>query len=177
MPRYVAIALISVVLVIGIIAGSLYLLYKINQENPTTVMLEGTDAPSFRVAGSGRLKSFRISDGEVTSNPTSPLSDSRVLWELKAVDNRGRFLRDIAYIKYGSVPNGYLQAVPSAGTSAPVLRRDHPYLYWLETWNAPSTGRLFRLDAKGRALPLASQATCWKLVDSIHEKWEKTNCL
>ena len=155
MRRYFDIALVGIV-ALGIVLS--VVIYRLNQETPTTVALDGAGDPVFRLSGSARLKAFRVSDAAMTTNATDPLDNSRILREFEPLDS-GAFLSDLHSIEYGTVPNGYFQSTPIR-KNPPRLRRNHPNLYWLETWNAPAMGRLFQLDNNGQPVLTTAEVRC-----------------
>jgi hypothetical protein len=101
--------------------------------------------PTFLLSGSGKLASFRIygpKPGRVIATPNDAKS---LVWSVQASAGyfEGLPVQGLK-ISSGSVPSGYLQTIPEAGTTARLKSR-LVYYFVAETTNAPGAEGFFYL--------------------------------
>jgi hypothetical protein len=114
------------------------------REVPTSVSIKS--GPSFFLRGSGRLASFRLYGPQPEHKIATPFDSKSLIWR---VQPKAGYLRganvDQLTIRYGSVPDGYLQSMPTTGT-APVLAGGRVYYFFAETTDAPPAEGFFYWD-------------------------------
>jgi hypothetical protein len=102
--------------------------------------------PTFLLAGSGKLASFRIY-GPQTGRKIAAAFDAKSLtWYVRPSDGyfKGSEVQRLV-VEYGKVPAGYTQTVPNAG-AAPKLTSHLVYYFFAETTDAPPAEGFFYLD-------------------------------
>jgi hypothetical protein len=104
------------------------------------------NGPKFRLAGSGRLASFKLFAPRPGRRIATPFDAQSIVWQLQA--SGGYF--DGAAVQHlllepGQVPPGYEQTKPEGG-AAPVLSSGLIYYFFAETTNAPPAEGFFYFD-------------------------------
>jgi len=75
------------------------------------IKIDGSNPPTFTLSGSGNL--VFVHDNK------PPLLGARNLWEIRPVgDNK---ISDLPSIRYGVVPNGFIQVTPISGGPPPLI--------------------------------------------------------
>ena len=111
-------------------------------EVDTRVNIDGKNPPSFRFSGSGGITLFRIVEDPA---PGLQFLDATVLWELKPTSELSVVrMADLPTITYGTVPPGFVQTKPEAG-SPPALEDEKTYDAWAPSHNANGGGQWFRV--------------------------------
>ena len=126
-------------------------------EIPTSVTLK--DGPSFTLSGSGHLASFTVYGPEPGHKIATPLNTGSVVWQIRATDGyfKGAMVEHMK-VRYGSLPQGYLQTVPNDSPllgcvssdrwcrSPRVLEAGEIYYFFAETTDAPGAEGFFYMD-------------------------------
>jgi hypothetical protein len=129
---------------ISLLVGGLCLMTLLGCEVRTSVRLEG--GPSFSFGGSGRLASFRVYGPQPGHKIATPFDAKSLVWRVQPTEGylKGAQVEQLA-IRYGSVPNGYVQTIPSSAT-APGLVAGQVYYFFAETTDAPPAEGFFYMD-------------------------------
>lgn len=114
------------------------------REIPTSVRVGS--GPSFSLNGSGRLASFRVYGPQPDHKIATPFDEKSLVWRVQPSEGylKGVQVKQLE-IRYGSVPSGYTQTVPTSG-SASALPAGQVYYFFAETTNAPPAEGFFYLD-------------------------------
>jgi len=121
-------------------------------ERSTKVKLEGGNPPIFVLSGSGKLSNLIV----YGSKQREVAGDRAfALWEIKPVGGHkaAEALEDLGQIKYGTVPQNYVQLFPENGSTPPPLIEGKQYEYWFQTLNAPHARAYFEIR-DGKAVEL-----------------------
>src|SRR5258706_12104694 len=109
--------------------------FYVTGERPTVV---GVNAgPSFTMKGSGQLAGFTVYAPRAGNRIAFPhKDDSSVAWQIVATKGyfEGAHVGGLQ-LKYGAVPSGYTQLVPSESQPAPALSAGAVYSFFAETTN------------------------------------------
>jgi hypothetical protein len=139
---------IATIILGGLLALLLFMgacLYVIG-EHPTIVTI--SPGPSFAMRGSGELATFTVYAPRRGNRIAFPHGgDSDILWQIAATDGyfKGARVSGLT-IRYGKVPPGYSQLVPSQN-QAPVQPAEKVvYSFFAETTNAPGATSYFYMD-------------------------------
>ncbi len=138
-----------------------------NWERPTAVAVG--PGPSFVLRGSGRLASFTISaplSGQKVAFPCNkvlfPCSGvATVMWQIESSKGyvEGAHVEGFQ-VKYGKVPNGYTQVVPSQSQSVSPLPPGFIYSFSAETTDAAGQSGYFYVDGAGTVQVLEVTDLC-----------------
>jgi hypothetical protein len=114
------------------------------REVPTSVRVGS--GPSFSLSGSGRLASFRVYGPQSGHKIATPFDQKSLVWRVQPSEGylKGVHVKQLE-IRYGTVPSGYMQTVPTNG-SAFALPAGQVYYFFAETTNAPPAEGFFYLD-------------------------------
>jgi hypothetical protein len=115
---------------------ALVLIFYSACERRTVVKIEGTESPIFILSGNGTLGEVVITK-PANEQHGSPLEPDNALWQIKEVNMKGKSVDVIKRITYGVVPEGYVQIIPTNGTSPPKLEANKKYGYLFVTADAP----------------------------------------
>jgi hypothetical protein len=138
-------------------------------ERRTQVELADDASLVFSVSGSGRLSQLTIY-GPEEEDVADPESSSLAVWRIVPVAGDGERLGKLRSIRYGIVPSGYKQIVPSNDANPVPLLAYKRYFYRLVTMNAPSASGYFEIrDGK----PIKVAGPCFELRD---DKWVRIDC-
>jgi|ERR1017187_940268 hypothetical protein len=129
---------------ISLLVSGLCLLTLLGCEVRTSVRLES--GPSFSLDGSGRLASFRVYGPQPGHKIATPFDAKSLVWRAEPTEGyfKGAQVGQLE-IKYGRIPGGYTQTIPSSGT-APALPVGKVYYFFAETTGAPPAEGFFYLD-------------------------------
>ena len=118
-------------------------------EIPTRVDL--SNGPTFTFSGNGQLASFVIyapREGHRIASGTPDLDTT--VWQIKsAAGYFGGTSVHALQLRYGQIPSGYLQTVPSGAHIPPTLDAGVIYAFSAETTNAPGAGGWFWMSPRG----------------------------
>ena len=101
---------------IFLITSLMVLATLVGRERDLSVEMEGSNPPTFRLSGSGRLIFFKVS--EPPQGRHSKIDDP-AMWEIRPTDEN--LISELPAITYGVVPAGFRQITPSAGAPPPLL--------------------------------------------------------
>ena len=143
--------LIIAVIVVATVGAFSFWLSEV-WEKPTTVKISGRNPPDFRLRGSGELAYFVVYSPSFPQQTRVPfLERSLAIWLVSATHEQKR-LEAIATIRYGVVPNGYTQEIPSAGSPEPLVE-GKKYFFEFDTRDAVGTsGYVEIIDGKAAAV-------------------------
>ena len=123
-----------------LLGGCLVMLF--GSEVTTSATLK--PGPYFSLDGSGHLASFTVYAPQPGRKIAIPNDTKSEVWSLRPVSGGGAMVSGMN-IRYGRVPDGYLQTVPHNGT-APVLVPGVVYHFFAETTGAPGAEGYFYMD-------------------------------
>jgi len=179
--RYIENVNITVLMATLLLVGVLFQMAGCHRiETPTSVRVE--NGPSFTFQGSGRLASFTIS---------APLSGQKIaegcttrlfpcagratpVWQIEAATGyfQGEKVSGLQ-LRYGNIPEGYTQLVPSKAQAVPPLASGPVYAFFAETTEAPGIAGNFYVEPSGTIDLVDVHDLCKKLKNG---KWVRVNC-
>ncbi|MGB8061301.1 MAG: hypothetical protein WCF26_05355 [Candidatus Sulfotelmatobacter sp.] len=115
-------------------------------EHPTIVTV--SPGPSFTMRGSGELASFTVYAPRRGNRIAFPhKGDSDIAWQIVATNGyfKGARVSGLT-IRYGEIPPGYSQLVPSQNQAAIPPAGKMIYSFFAETTNAPGATAYFYMD-------------------------------
>jgi hypothetical protein len=112
------------------------------EEHPSCkVSIDDKAPPTFTIRSYGSVYFVRI-----LKYPVKPKTDiypsEAGIWQL---ERKGIWYRDPAEIKYGIVPDGFIQKVPKDGSAPPALKEGEEYLFFAPTL-AHAGGTKFKIE-------------------------------
>jgi hypothetical protein len=112
-------------------------------ERDTKLTLEGRNPPTFEMTGSGELAMLRMHGPKVRDVAGEA---AFIIWEIGPKDGRfnGRRVEDLGSIKYGEIPDGYVQRYPEQGVAPPLVEGES-YDVFVDTVNANGATAYFKI--------------------------------
>lgn len=138
-------------------------------EQRTTVELAEEPSLVLIVSGSGRLTELTIYGPEHEEDGHSQ-NTTNAIWKIIPQEDDGERVSKLHEVRYGLVPSGYKQMIPSNGSAPVPLLTEKRYSYRLVTINAPHASGYFELR-DGR--PTKVKGPCFELHD---DKWVRVDC-
>jgi hypothetical protein len=109
-------------------------------EDSATVTIDGNNPPSFNLSGSG--VPYFVVVGEYTGNAGKDWP-SNVVWKIEPTKERiSNGVWNLSPLRYGVVPEGYIQTYPKEGQVS-ALQERKIYYFSVPTYNAQGTGMTF----------------------------------
>src|SRR6266404_6408929 len=104
--------------------------------------------PTFSLTGSGHLASFRVYGPTQGRKIATPMNEKSLVWRIEPSEGyfKGKLVQRTE-IRYGQVPNGYVQTTPVLGTAA-ALYEGSVYWFFAETTGAAGASGFFYFDGK-----------------------------
>ena len=127
---------------VWLLVGGLCLLDLLGCEVKTSARLGS--GPSFYLDGSGHLASFTVYAPQPGRKIAIPNDTKSEVWGIRSVSAIGEMVAHMNLL-YGTVPDGYLQTVPTKG-AAPALTPGLVYHFFAETTSAPGAEGYFYID-------------------------------
>jgi hypothetical protein len=103
------------------------------------------NGPTYSLDGSGRLVSFNVYGPQLGHKIATPNDAKSLMWSINPVTGFQGALVARMEVKYGNVPQGYVQTVPTGG-GAPVLSSGLVYYFFAETTGASGAEGFFYMD-------------------------------
>jgi hypothetical protein len=155
-----------------------FFLMLLNFEQATEVRLRNDfGTPTFVLSGSGKLSEFVVFSPEYLSVAESPNDMKFALWCVKPADHQrwGEPLWRLRTIRYGFLPEGYIQCAPLEGKPEPLRDSQAPYFLNITTANAPGASGYFSVES-GMAHWLTNppNGPCFSM---DHGQYKRVDCL
>lgn len=90
-------------------------------ERDTTISVEGSNPPTFRLSGNGNLAFLAVSDD--APNRVEKRS-GEILWKIIPQSGKSN-IGQLSPITYGQVPPGFIQEIPAKGAPPPLIAERH----------------------------------------------------
>ncbi|MCU1240311.1 MAG: hypothetical protein JWO71_1037 [Candidatus Acidoferrum typicum] len=155
-----------------------FFLMLLNFEQSTEVKIsEKSGDTTFVLSGSGTLTDFVVFSPEYLTSAQTPNDMRFALWCIQPADHQGwgEPVWRIRSIRYGIVPEGYIQCAPLEGKPEPLRDSRVPYLLSVTTASAPGTAGYFTVEG-GRAQWAKNQpdGPCFTMENG---KYKRAQCL
>lgn len=117
--------------------------FYVMAEHPTIVTI--SSGPSFAMRGSGELASFTVYAPRSGNRIAFPQKgDSDIAWQIAPTNGYSKGARVSGLtVRYGEIPPGYSQVVPSQNQSPIPLAGGMVYSFFAETTNASGASAYF----------------------------------
>ena len=112
------------------------------EEHPYKVSIDGKVPPTFKINTIDSLYFIRILKHPAPESEIYPKEAG--IWQIEINKNAGSYRYPIE-IKYGVVPDGFIQKVPKDGSAPPVLEEWQEYLFFAPT-SANLKGISFKIE-------------------------------
>lgn len=156
----------------------MFFLMVLNFEQNTEVQLTGKSGdPVFALSGSGTLTDFVVFRPEYLAAAESPNDMRFALWCIQWADHEGwgEPVWKLGSIRYGIVPQGYVQCAPLNGKPEPLRESRTPYFLSVTTASAPGASGYFMVQ-EGKAQWLKNQpdGPCFTME---HGTYKRAECI
>jgi hypothetical protein len=129
-----------------IIVVSFGLIFTGCEEHPYKVSIDGKVPPTFKINTNGTVYFIRITKSPAPESEIYP--NEAGLWQIELIDKTA--LYQYPEIKYGVVPNSFIQKIPKNDAPPPALIEGQEYLFFAPT---PANIKGIRLKfEKGRSV-------------------------
>jgi len=122
------------------------------------VGIGGRNEPEFHLEGSGALSFFAVYSPSFPERAREPNDLSLAIW-LVVPKQDAKPVEDISPIRYGVVPEGYVQKEPGTGNPDP-LTEGNKYYFHVDTWNAPGASGYVEIRG-GKAAEVEGEHVCF----------------
>jgi hypothetical protein len=95
------------------ILALLSVLFMACHETNVKISVDENSTPTFRFTGNGELPFFIVKEIPAADWVPSAADDDKVLWKIVPTESHGRV--PLGPIKYGELPDGFVQKEPSQG--------------------------------------------------------------
>lgn len=117
------------------------------EEHPYAVSIDGKVPPTFTIKTIDSVYFVRILKSPAPETEIYPKEAG--IWQ---IEHQGDWLSTTTVIKYGIVPDGFIQKVPKDGVAPPTLKEGEEYLFFAPT-PANMNGIRFKIE-NGRTVIL-----------------------
>ncbi|MGA2688423.1 MAG: hypothetical protein ABSE85_10175 [Candidatus Korobacteraceae bacterium] len=129
-------------------------------EQPTKIALNGNSYAGISFKLSGSFKVVSVGAYQYPADEKQPNDPHLMMWRIEAADpkNGGREAWELNTVRYGEVPDGYVQVSPNSGEAPPPLEPGTVYRV-----NADGFfGGFFKIsNGKPQWVPTPSDTPCW----------------
>jgi hypothetical protein len=143
-------------------------------ERPTRVRLDYGDGLVFKITGDGSVGQLTVFSPRYRDEATSPFDQRFVIWKIEPVKGylNGPRIAELKNVKYGSVPAGYKQIIPTDGHSPEPLSPGNTYLLSISTLGATGFGEWFVVKDRGSEF-INLRGPCFQ---DDHGQWKRVDC-
>jgi hypothetical protein len=118
----------------------LVVLTTLSCEIDTKLRIDGGNPPQFLMSGSGNLGRLVVRGPKTLRHIEGP--DSSAYWYIEIKNPRVANVWRLSPIKYGTVPEGYVQKYPELGAATPLSEKEIYYVR-VDTSEANGTSKAF----------------------------------
>jgi hypothetical protein len=132
----------------NVVAVSLVLVFPnlSHCERPTRLAMRDGEPPAFVLSGSGDLAWIRVRSPRRQRD--APGEEASLYWVIEArTISASRRIEDLSPLKYGEVPDGYIQTLPERGEAPRLIDGDRYYVS-ISTHNAPGAAGYFTVEQR-----------------------------
>lgn len=155
-----------------------FFLSLLNFEQATEVKIGAESGDTtFVLSGSGTLTDLMVYSPEYLAGAESPHDMRFALWCIQPADHEswGEPVWRLHSIRYGVVPQGYVQCAPLEGRPQPLHDSQTPYLLSVTTASAPGTSGYFTVEGgKAQWMRNPPEGPCFTME---HGKYKRAQCL
>jgi hypothetical protein len=152
----------------------MFFLMLLNFEQKTEVRLTGKSGdPVFALSGSGTLTDFVVFSPEYLAAAESPHDMRFALWCIQWADHEGwgEPVWKLGSIRYGVVPQGYVQCAPLKGKPERLRDSRTPYLLSVTTASAPGASGYFVVEeGKARWMKNPPDGPCFTMERGTYKR-------